>query len=265
MQCKPSSPAIHRLSTSAPLCNLTSHQTLLHPLCNARWDLPLEIIDLRSIHRLSKSSADHILTQSEQLLCHLPSSRILRVETRHKCSRFAPSVELCVHAALVEDRHLVGADIVLDQAAPALGVTSSREDAVLDDHLSVNRALSDDLELGAAEMNVGSVKSAWTEESNSHGRLRADKGWECLAVCEGDVASLAAFATVDVEVEEEGGVVGKKGDAVCGGVGERELSREGEGGVVPLGDGRGDGGGSKGEDGCGDEWCELHFGGLGWW
>ena len=241
---KPSSPTIHRLNTNAPLRNLTSRQALLHPLCNTRWNLPLEIIYLRPIHRLSKSSGDHVLTEREQLLCHLPSSRVLRVETRHKCSRLAPGVELCVHTALVEDRHLVGADVVLDQAAPALGIASGREDTVLDDHLGVNRALCDDLQLGAAEMNVGSVKSTWTEESNGHRRLCADKSWECLPVCESDVTAEAAFATVDVEVEEEGGVVGKKGDAVRGGVGERELSREGDYGVVPLSDRRGDGGGS---------------------
>lgn len=149
-----------------------------------------------------------------------------------------------MHAALVENRHLVGADVVLNQAAPTLGVTGGREDAVLNDHLGVDRALSDDLQFGAAEMNVGSVKPAWAEKSNGHCRLCAHKGWKCLSVCEGEVAAFAAFATVDVEVKEEGGVVRKKGYTVRGSVGERELSGEGEGGVVPLGDGRRDGGGS---------------------
>lgn len=174
----------------------------------------------------------------------MPSSWVLGVETSHKRGWLASGVELCVYTTLVENRHLVGADVVLDQAAAALGVTSGIEDSILDDHLSVNRALCDNLQLGAAKVDVGSIKSARAEESNGHRGLCAYKGRECLAVCEGDVSAETAFATVDIEVEEEGSVIGKKGDAVGGSVRKRELSREGEGRVVPLSDGRGEGGGS---------------------
>lgn len=260
----PSSLTIRHLNTRGPLRNLTSSQTLLDALCNAGWNLPLEIIHLRSIHRLSKGRGDNIVAQREQLLRHLSSSWVLRVEACDERCRLARRVELCVHASLVEDCHLIGVDVVLNEAASTLGITGSRENTVLDDHLSVNRALCDNLQLCAAKMNVGGVEPAWTEESNSHRRLSTHQGWESLAVCEGKVAAQAALSTVDVEVEEEGLVFGEKRHAIRVGVGERDLSREGEGGVVPLGDGGGCRGGSQREDACGEECCELHDGGLGW-
>lgn len=173
-----------------------------------------------------------------------------------------------MHGSLVERSHLVDSQSVPDDSASRSSDASSIKDAVLWCHLDDYAAGGDDLQLGGAEVHVGSVEAAWAEESQSHSGTGADEGWEGLAVSSEDVAALAGVAARQpAKVEDEVGVLVQDGEAVGSGVSDGELGSAGESWCCHGG--RGGSGLTDvwlwssedwgGQDGGGDEVGELHF------
>lgn len=209
-------------STPLFLLNSTPRQALLDALRYTYRDRRAEGVNIGAIHHLAKRRLDDIRAEANQLIEDLAGAEILVVEGGHEGRGRAVGVELRVHAALVEGRHLVGLDLVGDDPALAGGGV---EHAVLGQHLGHEAALGDDLELDGARVHVGRVEGAAVEEADGHAGAGAHKGGEGLAVGGDQVALAAAFAfELGVgEVEDEGGVVGEEGEAVHGCVGEEEL------------------------------------------
>ena len=162
-------------------------------------------------------------------------------------------------ASLVEGGHLESLDSVGDDATGAVGVV----DAVLGHHLGNNTALDNDLELGAAGMDVERVHAAGVETTNRHAGSGTHEGWEGLAVGRDDLTPCTWASLGLVEVEDEVLVVGEEGEAVYSSVGDEQLlgqaeSWRGRRSVTAKGCGLDRAG--VGQDGKGDGGSELHGG-----
>lgn len=244
---------------SLSLRNTTLGETRLDTKRDRSRNSALELINIGTIDTLPKSSLDDLLAQRQDLLDNLSGAEVLAVEARHEGSRLAIRVELRMHAALVEGRHLVRGHRVRDQPPPPV-----LQHAVLRHHLDDEPPGRDDLQLRRARVQVRRVEAAGVEEADGHAGAGADERGERLAVRGEEVAAFAGEAARLVEVEQEILVLGEDREAVARGVGEGELRGEakGGGGVAGL-DGSGGGEGGGGQDGKGNGGGEMHFDGVG--
>lgn len=210
--------------------NAASLEALLNSKGDRSRNSALELRDLGAVDRLAEGGLHHIRAHGEQLVGDLPGAKVLAVERSDERGGRAVGVELRVDGALVEGGHLELRHGVGDDAAARGGADFGVvEDAVLGEHLNDQAARGDDLQLGGARVHVRSVEAAGPEEANCHAGAGADESREGLAVRSDEVTALSALAFESwvAEVEDELGVFGEQGEAVCCCVGEEELLSEG--------------------------------------
>ena len=207
---------------SLTLLNAALGKALLDTFGDASWDSGLEIIDISAIDSFSECCSDDVRAYSEQLVRDLTSSEVFAVERSDEDGWVAGRVELRVDGALVEWLHLELVDGVLDNTATAGGIAGLVEDAILGNHLGLEDALGDDLELGGAGVDVGSVEAATFQKPDCHARSSADESGECLTVGGDEVSSLPSLVLQCwiVEGESELLIFWQKGESVGGSIRE---------------------------------------------
>lgn len=121
----------------------------------------LECLDILAVDGISplqaKDGADDRLLQAKESLSRLLHARVLRSKASNEDSIVAVGVELGVHRALWEDRHLVLIECVRDQGC-----------AVLGEEVGSQATLDDDVDFAGARMDVRSVEAAWADEAHRH-------------------------------------------------------------------------------------------------
>jgi hypothetical protein len=145
-------------------------------------DVLAEALNVLAVERgdTAKGRANHGRVEVEESLSDLLNAGVDIVKAGDEDGIFAVRVEFSMNSPLREDGHLVKRESVGDWRK-----------TVLDDEVSDEAALDDDVELGGAIVDMRSIHAARAEEAEGHGSAVSDERGECASVCSDSEAAEA--------------------------------------------------------------------------
>lgn len=174
-------------------------EAAVNALGDVLGDVLAERLEVLAVERgdAAEGRANHSGVEVEEGLSDLLDTRVHVVKSSDENGILAVRIELLVDSALREDGHLVERESVGDRLKP-----------VLDDEVGNEAALDDDVELGGAIVDVGSVHAARTEEAEGHGSAVSDERGESASVGnDGEAAEAVALGAGNAPVVEVENVV----------------------------------------------------------